>query len=185
MNEIRNYLRTMLDLENKINKQNGGDEVGNSHSDAIQSQYNDNYITRDTTNTLDTENPNTYSSDDDFSLSDFEDYDDCGECEIEPIKVDDPHELVAWVDTTNFVISARRLTEFLGEVLYNPDSYIGTIEGYEDYAATGNYYITGMTSVQGLNVSLVFENMDDETVFVNILLNDDGVKIHNVTEANI
>lgn len=149
---------------------------------------------------------------DEFTLDSFEDedyeedYDSidgcvdqyCGSEEIEPMdnaSIDrsqyqqhtpseqSPQDIVAWADTTNFIISAKRLSEFLGEVLYNPDKYIATIEGYEDYMPTGAYYITGMTSTQGMIVSLTFENMNDELIFVNVILNDEGVEIHSVKTA--
>lgn len=126
----------------------------------------------------------------DVSVSDeFEDIDDddvqMGVPEDEqPEEVKNDRDIIAWADTTNFVISAKRLSEFLGDVLFQPERWIGDIEGYEDFMCTGEYYILSLNSTHGLIVSLVYENIEDKGIYVTISLNEEGVAILKINEES-
>lgn len=102
----------------------------------------------------------------------------------QPEEVKNDRDIIAWADTTNFVISAKRLSEFLGDVLFQPERWIGDIDGYEDYMCTGEYYILSLNSTHGLIVSLVYENIEDKGIYVTISLNEEGVNILKINEES-
>lgn len=163
--------------------------------DETQEEFNDQIVSPDVIDEFEDIEPEDYE--DDFDFEDEEDFDCVNDCEEIQYVEPDPNvmcdelpdtptdattekDIIAWADTTNFVISAKRLTEFLGDVLFQPDRWIGSIQGYEDYMCTGEYYILALNSTHGLIVSLVYENIEDKGIYVTIALNDEGVTLLKV-----
>jgi hypothetical protein len=88
-------------------------------------------------------------------------------------------EILCWRDTINFINTAKSLSEFLAEVLFNPEKWVGSVPEYEDYTSNGLYHILGMTG-DGLIVTLEYVNLDNEIVYVTLTLSNDGVNVVKV-----
>lgn len=89
--------------------------------------------------------------------------------------VQDEELAYVWQDTTNFLVSAKRLTDVIADIIYQPEHYLPHVD---DFNFTGRYNIMTINAVQGLVVSFEYESMVNTSVVeVIVQINDNGVEI--------
>lgn len=85
-----------------------------------------------------------------------------------------------WLDVSSFTNDVMIATSRITDIVYNTERWIGTLDGLEEYEATGQYFIMAMTAVDGLVVSLVYRDLTSAVAVVTIAYKNDTVKILSV-----